>query len=239
MSRFPTTQWSLIVRVEDRTSDDARQALERLCATYWPPLYAYVRMRGHATTEAEDLVQGFFARFLAKDDPFTTVDRRRGRLRSYLLGALNHYLADERDRARAAKRGGGDSDIPIDLDFGRIERDWGLRETRESDPEQAYDRKWALALLDRVLRRLREEYEEVGQAERFDVLVPFVDGGREPRSHREVGDRLGIREGTARVAVHRLRKRYRELVREEIASTLVDESDVDDELRCLMRALSG
>lgn len=237
MSRFPTTQWTLIVESESRDSPETREALARLCEAYWQPLYAFVRMKGRSVEDAQDLVQGFFARFLGKDY-LTAVDRNRGRFRSYLLGALNHYMADEWDRARAQKRGGGVEPLPIDLDFESVERQYRLQAAGDSDPERLYDRKWSLALLDRVLRRLREEYEQAGQVDRYDTLIPFVTGDHDAATYRGAGLKLEISEGAARVAAHRLKQRYREAVREEVAATVADEREVDAELQHLMRVLS-
>jgi RNA polymerase sigma-70 factor (ECF subfamily) len=223
---------------DSRESPETREALTRLCEAYWQPLYAFVRMKGRSVDDAQDLVQGFFARFLSKDY-LKVVERGRGRFRSYLLGALNHYMSDEWDRARAQKRGGGETPVPLDLDFEGVERRYGLHAGGSSDPERLYDRKWALALLDRVLERLRHEYEQAGQADRYHRLIPFVTGDHEATSYREAGRRLGISEGAARIAAHRLKQRYKEAVREEVAATVSEKREVDGELRHLMRVLSG
>jgi RNA polymerase sigma-70 factor (ECF subfamily) len=234
--RFPTTQWTLVIRA-DRDSPQARAALAQLCEAYWQPLYVLVRMKGHGVEDAQDLVQGFFARFLSKDH-LRVVDRDKGRFRSYLLGALNHFMSDERDRARAAKRGGGAVDLPIDLDFEAVERQYGIRAPSTGNPERAYDRKWALALLDRVVQRLRDEYAQAGHSDRYERLIPFVTGDSTPMSFRQAGELLGISEGAARVAAHRLKQRYKEAVREEVAATTSSESETEKELRHLLDVLS-
>jgi len=235
--RFPTTQWTLVVRAEFRGSPKAQAALAQLCEAYWQPLYVFVRMKGHGVEDAQDLVQGFFARFLSKDY-LRVVDRHKGRFRSYLLGALNHFMSDEWDRARAAKRGGGAIDLPIDLDFEAVERQYGLRAPDAMDPERAYDRKWALALLNRVIERLRDEYEQAGQSDRYERLIPFVTSEGTPMSFRRAGELLGISEGAARVAAHRLKQRYKEAVREEVAATASSERETEEELRYLLGVLS-
>jgi RNA polymerase sigma-70 factor (ECF subfamily) len=236
--RFPTTQWTLVIRAESRDSPEAREALAQLCGAYWQPLYVFVRMKGHGVEDAQDLVQGFFARFLSKDY-LTVVDREKGRFRSYLLGALNHYMSDEWDRAHAAKRGGGVPDLPMDLDFEAVERQSSLRAPSTMRPERAYDRKWALALLDRVVQRLRDEYAQAGQSDRYERLIPFVTGDGTPMSFRHAGELLGISEGAARVAAHRLKHRYKEAVREEVAATVSGERETEEELRYLLSVLSG
>lgn len=238
MARFPTTRWTLVVGADSSHSPEAREALAALCEAYWRPLYAFVRSRGYGAEDARDLVQGFFARFLAHDD-VRRADREKGRFRSYLLGALVHHLSDEDDRARAAKRGGGVEDLPLELDFEDGERRYVDPPSPDPDPQRVYERRWALELLDRVLERLRGRYEEAGQSERFEALVHHVTGQAGPVSYRDLAERLGLTESAIKVSVHRLRARYAELLRREVADTVADPRDVEGELRYLVRVLRG
>ena len=237
MSRFPTTKWTLVNSANSREDPGVRSALSDLCEAYWPPLYAFVRMKGLNKEDAQDMVQGFFERLLTKDD-LVGVDRGRGRFRSYLMGAINHYMADEWDRAKALKRGGGAGHVSLGFDFEKVERQFEMQAAGRSDPERIFNHRWAIELLNRVLEYLRAEYGQAGQLERYETLIPFVTGEQDDATYRDAGQLLGISEGAARVAAHRLKRRYKEAVREEVAATVSDERDVEEELLHLMQALS-
>ena len=213
----------------------AGDALEKLCRTYWYPLYAYVRRRGHSPEDAQDSTQAFFARLLERNW-VGQADRQKGRFRSFLLSAMNHFLADEWDKARAQKRGGGRALIP--LQFDTAETRYSHEPADPVTPEHSYERRWALTLLDTVLRRLQSEYEQEGRGELFAVLHPCLIGDRSSQPYAELAPKLGVSEGTVKSAVHRLRQRYRQLLRDEIAQTVADPGEADEELRHLFAVLS-
>jgi RNA polymerase sigma factor (sigma-70 family) len=232
---FVTTQWSVVL---DASRDDmtmAQVALEKLCRTYWHPLYAYVRRRGHMAQDAQDLTQAFFARLLERHW-VSDADRERGRFRTFLLTAMSRFLSDEWDKLRAQKRGGGVIHIPVQLETA--ETRYGHEPSDESTPEQCYERRWALTLLDTVLQRLRAEYDYDGKGELFAGLNSSLVGGRESQPYAELAVQLRMNEGAVKVAVHRLRKRYRQLLRAEIAQTMAGTEDVDEELRHLFSVLA-
>ena len=231
---FATTRWSVVLEAARRSTPSSREALSTLCAVYWYPLYAYLRRRGHGVHEAQDLTQGFFARFLEKNY-LQVLDPARGRFRSYLLKALDHFLANEWDRTRAEKRGGRVSHLPLDLESA--ESRYALEPAHQSTPERIYERRWALTLLDRVLENLRSSYADSGKDRLFESLKPYLGGGEESASYREAGSALGLSEGAVKLAVHRLRRRYRDLLRAEIAQTVSLEEEIDDEIRHLFSAL--
>jgi RNA polymerase sigma-70 factor (ECF subfamily) len=206
----------------------ARDALAGLCKTYWPALHAYVRRRGYSPHDAEDLTQEFFARLL-EHNWIARADAQKGRFRSFLLTALKRFLAGEWDKARAQKRGGGRAAVPLDSEAAGS----GAPE----DP--LYDRQWALALLERTMARLRAEFAQAGKAREFAQLKTFLTSGRKEISYAAAAAAAGLSEGAARVAVHRLRKRYRELFREEIARTVAEPAEVDAELRHLIAVLAS
>jgi RNA polymerase sigma factor (sigma-70 family) len=233
---FVTTHWSLVLSAGRSDSTHARDALEKLCHTYWPPIYAFVRRQGHNPHDAEDLTQEFFARVLAKNY-FAGADRTRGRFRSFLLGSLKHFLANEWDKARAQKRGGGQPVISIDT--ASVETSCGFEPADNVTPEKIFERRWALTLLDQVLRRLREEYIRDGREKLFDELKPTLTEASRTVRYAEIAARLETSEGAVKVAVHRLRQRYRELLRAEIADTVADPGEIEDEIRNLFAALSG
>jgi RNA polymerase sigma-70 factor (ECF subfamily) len=232
---FATTRWSLIVAGREPGSPGARQALAHLCDAYWYPLYAYVRRRGHDADEAADLTQEFFARLL-EGNFLGGVDPAKGRFRAFLLAACKHFLANEHDRACAQKRGGGRAPLSLDLDGaeGRYRRE----PAHDLTAEKLYERRWALTLLDRVLGRLREEMAARGKGEQFDRLGVFLLGDRGAPSHGQVAEVLGMTAGAVKVAVHRLRQRYRELIQEEIAHTVQTPDEIDDEIRDLFAFLA-
>ena len=234
--QFASTRWTQILAAADPEHPDAREALAALCRTYWPPLYAFARRRGLTPADAEDLTQGFFAQLLRLDS-LADVRRERGRFRAFLLASLQHYLADTRDRERAAKRGAG---LVLPFDTAGAEQGYQREPTDAAmTPDAAFDRAWALTLLDAVAARLRADYAAAGQGELFAALSFSLTGGRSELPYAELATRLGLTEPAVRVAVHRLRKRYRQLLREEIAQTVAQPEDVDDELRALRRALTG
>jgi RNA polymerase sigma factor (sigma-70 family) len=232
VDHFATTHWSLVHAARDRVTPRARGALEELCGTYWPPVYAYVRRRERSPETARDLTQAFFTRLL-EQNTLAAADRDRGRFRAFLLTSLRNFLADERDRALAAKRGGGRRRLA--LDFDDVDSRLSIEPFHELTAERLFEREWALRLLDVVLERLRAEQEAEGRAERFALLEPAITGEDLPLT--AIADRLGMTENAARVAAHRLRKRYRAILREEIARTLSDPAEVDDELGRLFEAL--
>jgi RNA polymerase sigma-70 factor (ECF subfamily) len=229
---FHTTRWSVVVSAQGGRSG-ARVALEKLCQAYWYPLYAYVRRQGMGVHDAQDLTQEFFARLLEKGW-LAGVDREQGRFRSWLLAAMKHFLANEWNRARTQKRGGG----AMLFSFDELDAENRLRHEPATDsPEQIYDRRWAMTLLDQVMARLRTEMAGAGKLAHFEALKFCLTG--EKSGYAEVGARLGMTEGAVKVAVHRLRERYRALLRAEIAATVTTEEETDDELRALLAALGS
>jgi RNA polymerase sigma-70 factor (ECF subfamily) len=231
---FRTTRWSVVLAAGSRKAPEARRALSDLCETYWYPLYAYARRRTGSRDRAEDLTQGFFAELLAKGW-VAGADPERGRFRAYLLTAFKRHMGRVRERDHAQKRGGGRA--PLRLDFDDGERMYRLEPSHDLTPERVYDRRWALVLLERVLDRLGRGMEDEGKADRFAVLRTYLTGEGPPL--REAAERLGITEGAAKTAVHRLRSRYRDLLRAEIAETVGSAGDVDSEIRELLAALAG
>jgi RNA polymerase sigma factor (sigma-70 family) len=232
-TRFETTRWSLVRKA--RQGPDRDEALGDLCRIYWPPLYSFLRRQGCRPEEAEDLTQAFFARLIEKDW-LQDVEPDKGRLRSFLLVACRHFLANERDHQRALKRGGARGAVSLDL--ATAEERYRLEPRLEQSPEKLFDRRWALTVLQRVLGALREELPASGR-DTFDALRPFLLAGEADESYAEVAPRLGMRPGTVRVAVLRLRRRFQQRLRAEIADTVADPADVDAEIRYLIRALSG
>jgi RNA polymerase sigma-70 factor (ECF subfamily) len=236
--RFATTHWSLVLAARDQAAPQAREALADLCRVYWYPLYAFIRRQGHAADQAQDLTQEFFARLLEKDF-LRLVDRDKGKFRSFLLAACKHFLANQRDRANARKRGGARTHVPID--FVAAEDRYSLEPAHPLTPEKLFARRWALTLLDQVLAQLHEEFLQAEKGTVFEHLKGFLTGTGEKggRSYGEVAREVGLTEGALRVAVHRLRKRYRELLCAEIARTVRDPGQVEDEVRDLFAALGS
>lgn len=233
---FVTTQWSAVLAAGQGDSAQARSALEELCRQYWPPLYAYVRRAGNSREEAEDLTQEFFARLLA-GNTVARADPARGRFRSFLLASLKHFLAHEWEKSRARKRGGGARFLP--LEFDTAETHCAPPVAPGDTPDRAFDRQWALTLLDVVLGRLRKEYSDSGRDALFLALKDTLSGGRSESPYRELGARLAMSEGAVKLAAHRLRRRYREMLREAVAQTVCTPEEVEEELRQLWTALSG
>jgi RNA polymerase sigma-70 factor (ECF subfamily) len=209
-------------------------ALARLCKTYWYPLYAYVRRRGYSVEDAQDLTQEFFARILGRHW-LADADQSKGRFRTFLLTAMERFLANEWDKARALKRGGGQPSIPLQLDTA--ETRYGIEPADQHTPEQAFEYRWALTLLDEVVRQLGTEFQRRGQAELFNVLKPCLVGDGSEQPYAQLASTLGMEEGAIKVAVHRLRKRYRELLRAEIANTVAP-GEVEAEMRHLFQVLA-
>lgn len=231
---FATTHWSLVVaaKPDEANRSRARRALEELCRAYWYPLYAFVRNRGYSSSDAQDLTQSFFAR-LIETAGFASADPERGRFRSYLLGAMKHFLANQWHRAQAHKRGGGVTFLELDaLD---PEARYALEPAQSTDPDTGFDRQWAQESIARAMEKLRAESEASGKGELFEALKGSLTGEEPARS--ETAARLGMTVGAVKVAVHRLRQRYREILRAEIAETVTDPSDVDDEMCHLVDAL--
>lgn len=233
---FATTQWSVVLTAAQADTTRSQAALEKLCRTYWYPLYAYVRRRGKSAEDAQDLTQAFFARLLERNW-VGHADRTRGRFRTFLLTAMSRFLSDEWDRARAQKRGGGLAQVPLQLDTA--ETRYGLEPADTGTPEQSYERRWALTLLETVLHRLQAEFDREGRGALFAELSICLTGTGDSHPYAELAARLNLSEGAVKVAVHRLRKRYRVLLRAEIAQTMTESEDVEDELRHLFSVLSG
>lgn len=235
-SVFVTTHWSLVLSARDRESPQSAAALEKLCRTYWYPLYAYIRHSGQSRENAEDLTQAFFARLLEKKF-LDSAQQGRGYFRSFLLVALKRFLANDWERAHAEKRGGFHTCISLDTELA--ERKIRIEIASPTDPpDRAFERRWALALLEQTMSRLRSEFERAGKMAEFERLKVFLTADKKEVPYAAVAAELGMDEGALRVAVHRLRKRYRELFREEIAHTLAEGESVDEELRYLMAVLS-
>lgn len=233
---FATTHWSQVLTAADRSSPQAAAALARLCQTYWYPLYAYVRRQGASEDEAKDLTQEFFARLLDRNF-VATASEDKGRFRSFLLVALKRFLINERERGRTQKRGGHLSLVSLD-DFDPEER-YRLEAADTWTADRIYERRWALALLDQVMQALREAFAAEGRAEFFDALKPFLYSEKGPPSQAEIAARFGMTESAVKAAVHRLRVRYRDRLRQEVAHTVAHPSEIDGELRDLLRILSG
>jgi len=229
--RFTTTQWSRVQRAKDGEDTEARQALEEFCQTYWHPLYAFVRLQGYDPEAAQDLTQAFFAELLEKNF-LKSVDPSAGRLRSFLLASLKHFLSHERDRSRALKRGGGVETVSLDVQMA--EERLGSASVDRLTPEEIFERHWALTVLDRTLERLQQTAAESGTAHQFERLKPYLTGETSRAPYREVAEGLGMTEVAVRGAVHRLRRRFGEMLRAEIVETLADPSEADDEIRHLL-----
>jgi RNA polymerase sigma-70 factor (ECF subfamily) len=232
---FVTTRWSVILAAGRSDTPRARDALATLCETYWYPLYAYVRQRGHSPPDAQDLTQEFFARLLEKNS-LGAITAEKGRFRSYLLTALNHFLVDQWKKARTQKRGSGQV---ISLDADGAETRFGREPVDAVTPEKLFEQNWALALLDTVFSRLQREYEAEGRGALFDALKPSLTGSRQSVPYADLAERLHMAENTVKTSVHRLRRRYRELLRAEVAHTVADSAGIEEELRCLFRALTS
>ena len=231
---FATTRWSLILRAGGDAAASG-VALEKLCATYWPPVYAWVRRNGHGRSESEDFTQEFFARLLGYGS-IASAKPEKGRFRSFLLGALKHFLANEWHRANCQKRGGGR--LPIALDALETYEREALEPRDQASPDKIFDRQWAETLLARAVDRLRGEYGSAQQLARFDMLKNYLHAGSDTVSYSDTAQALAISESAVKSAIFKLRQRYAEMVRHEVLQTLDDATQVEDELRCLLAALS-
>ncbi len=232
---FTTTHWSVVLAAREEDSPKAAEALEKLCRTYWPPLYAYIRRDGYGVEDAQDLTQGFFARLLDKNHLGHLRDQR-GKFRSFLLTFLKHFLSDERDRAAAQKRGGGKRFVSLN-DTSAAETSYQFVATAPASPDQIFEQRWAQTVLEQALHRLRQEYVADGKAALFDQLKDLQPGEHGTLSYAEVGSQLGMSEAAVKSAVHRLRRRHRELLREEIAHTVAKPEEIDEEIRYLLAVL--
>ena len=234
--QFASTRWSLVAAAGQPESPESAAALASLCRLYWYPLYAYARRRLPTPEDAQDLTQEFFARLLEKEY-LRQVDRQRGSFRAFLLTAFKHFLAKERERAHAQKRGGDCKQLPLDLQVG--ERRYQLEPAHAADAEALYERRWALTLLEQTLAQLRDELTRAGKGRLFEALKATLTGEDTPRPYAELAADLGLSAEAIKVTVHRLRRRYGELLRTEIAQTVSSPEDVEDELRTLFAALGG
>lgn len=232
--KFSTTRWSLVLAAGQGTPSEAHEALSTLCRLYWYPLYAFTRRQGRGPEDARDLVQGFFTRLLEKNE-LADVDRQRGRFRTWLLASLKHYLINEWDKERAQKRGGGL--MPLSIDAETAEGLYQHEPSHDLTPEKLYERRWALTLLEHVLSTLEQECARLGRQPLFEKLRGTLTGDAGQLRYAEVGEALGMSEGAVKVAAHRLRGRYRELLREEIAQTVERPEDIEDEIRLLLVSL--
>lgn len=233
---FATTHWSVVLQAGRNDSPQASEALEQLCRQYWYPLYAFVRRYGHDIHTAQDLTQEFFRKVLERNY-LGIADRRRGKFRWFLLAAFKGFLANEWDRVRAQKRGGGQQ--PIALDGLTAEQRYRLEPADEVSADRIYDRRWALTLLESVRDKLREEYATAGKSARFELFEAYLPGEKPSCSYAEAGRQLGLSEGAVKVEVHRMKKRYGELLRAEVAMTVANPEEVEEEIRYLIDVLAG
>jgi RNA polymerase sigma factor (sigma-70 family) len=232
-SLFAATRWTMVLSAAGRGNGTGSLALAELCRIYWPPLFAYLRWRGYDVPQAEDLTQAFFERLL-QGNGLASVDPAKGRFRSFLLASLKHFLANEWDRAQALKRGGGVQFIAFDAI--PPEKRQRLEPTDDLSPDKAFERQWALTLLDQALARLRKEYAAAEKEALFGALIGYLTADSPAASQSETARCLGMSEGALKVAIHRLRRRYREVLRDEIAQTVASPGEVDEELRQLFAA---
>ena len=233
-AQIVTTQWSQVLAARDGSDSEARGALENLCQTYWQPLYAYIRHQGSDPDEAGDLTQAFFAELL-ETGSLEDVDPSKGRFRSFLLASLRHFLGHQRERARAEKRGGGR--VPLSLDVETGESGYASLPAREMSPADVFERRWAMTVLERSLERLRLEARESGAEAQVEQLAQYLTSGEQQEPYRQVAEALGMSEGAVATAVHRLRKRYGECLRTEIAEIVASPGAVDNELRHMLRVV--
>ena len=238
--KFNTTNWSLLHRIRSEDSAEMVDAMDTLCRDYWSPLYAWLRGSGHDPTEAEDLTQGFFARVISKN-LFEKADPEKGRLRSFLLTSLRNYVYDEKVKERTEKRGGGVSPVSLDHIESRAFDLTRSAAPGETNPENLFDYRWARMVMQHALARLRQEHEASGKTEWYCHFAPLLVSGESDspaRTKAEIGRKLELSDGATRVAFHRFKKRFREIVREEVARTISSEEDVEEELRYLVQVLT-
>src|ERR1700691_2113137 len=233
-SQFPTTRWTLVVAAGDPHRKDARSALVSLCENYWYPLYAYLRRRGYSPDQAQDLTQEFFVRVL-EGRYLDRADPEKGRFRSFILTSLKFFVADEEDRHRARKRGGG---VLVPLEFSSGEERYQREPAHDETPERVFERRWALSVIDRVVEKLRHEFVQHGRPEHFERLKVFLLG-QSDTPYAALAREINTSEGALKVAIHRLRKRYRDLFRQEIADTVADPAEVEAQPRFLAAVLTS
>lgn len=233
---FATTHWSVVLTAGDASSPQARDSLETLCRIYWHPLYAYIRRRGYSPEDAQDLTQEFFARLLRRSS-ITTAEKEKGRFRSFLLGAMKHLLADEKAKALAKKRGG--DQVIISWEHAAAEERLGRAPSDEESPDRLFDRRWALTVLERAASRLRAEFSEVGDAALFEHLKVYVTGAQTAPPYSITASQLGLSESAVKSAIFRLRRRYAELVRQEVAQTVDSADELEEEIRYLRSAVAS
>lgn len=234
-AQFTTTHWSVVLAAGGRQSPQADAAVERLCRAYWYPLYVYIRSSGHPPADAEDLTQEFFARLITKHY-LLSVHPEKGKFRWFLLSVLKRFLLNAREKETAAKRGGGAIHVPFDGE--KAEQKYRLEVSDLETPDRLFDRAWAVKLLETTHQRLEDEYAQGSKQEVFRQLTVFLAGDRTGPTYAEAGASLGMSEGAVKVAVYRLRQRYREMLREEVAQTVHTPADLDEELRSLQLAFS-
>ncbi len=233
---FATTHWSVVLAAADKESPETAAALERLCETYWYPLYAYIRRHGYEVADAQDLTQSFFAHILSRSF-LKRANPAKGKFRCFILGSLKYFLADEWAKLQAQKRGGGLT--PVFLDAQNAEARYRLEPVDLMDADKLFERRWAIALLDRVLERLETEFSAADRKPVFDQLRVFLLGEKGSLAYAQVATSLGMTEGAVKVAVHRLRQRYQELFREEVAHTVQEPNEINEEVKHLFSVLAG
>ncbi|MFT5523739.1 MAG: RNA polymerase sigma factor (sigma-70 family) [Pirellulaceae bacterium] len=235
-SYFATTHWTLVCAAGSPDSPQYKVALEMLCRAYWYPLYAFLRRDGHGAHDAQDYTQEFLAELLSRNDLGRVVPGR-GKFRSFLLVAMKNFLIRQRERRNALKRGGGQ--VITSIDFGVAEDRYGREPASGMTPDAIFQRRWALDLLERVVRRLEDEYTALNKGKEFAQLKQVIVPAADQRSYRDIGENLGISEGAVKVSAHRVRKRYRELLREEVGHTVSDPAQVEEEITDLIKSLAG
>jgi RNA polymerase sigma-70 factor (ECF subfamily) len=233
-SGFPTTAWTVVSRARSGADSEAREALAFLCTAYWLPLYSFARRLGNASDDALDLTQGYFALLIEKEY-LSDVQLRQGRFRAFLLTSFRHFISKERDRTRALKRGGGRA--PLSIDAAEAEGRYSDEPPGTLDPEALFERRWALTILERAIARLRQEFAEAGRKAELEQLEDYLTGSEPRAPYQDTAERLGTTEGAVKKMVYRLRRRYGQLLREEIGATVVDPAEIDSELRHLLSAV--
>lgn len=234
-THFRTTLWTVVLAAGDQASPDSHAALATLCQAYWMPVYAFIRKRGHSPEQAKDLTQGFFARFLEKNH-VSRADHERGRFRCFLMSSVENFLHDEHDRASSLKRGGGQDPLSLDANLAEVEF---LNDAAETlTPASVFEKHWAKTLLETVMHRLAAEFESSGRAELFELLQPHLWGDSDSIPYGDLSKHLGMGVVNLRVTAHRLRQRYREILREQIAQTVQSVDEIDSEIRYLLQVVS-